>query len=557
MKRVITFRVPCGAKKAPPRRAVSDRSVTWSLLQNLHSETNQSGPPPSPKVQHVQDVFKRSRDLLLVLPEQPILPPFAYHSKVNGDPSYILQPRLSVTKLLTGSWCELREYYKVYAGLPSEPRTKRLKEGSAYHEKLETRDHVVVDTKLAASTIKKLAEVNSEELLRNPKAAEMGREWTERVVVRVLNLAEKSSSREILVHAFLDIESASLATSEEQLPNSVLVNGIVDLVQLKKTQDPAVKVEIEELEEAIQDLQNRTNALSIECSLDAPIWDLSKLLPFSMRALQVRAETHALHVGDVKTRNYDSIPAQELVLEAAELQCMYYSHFLTNLARDSNFAFASGLENARRRGVDPNDHIGLAHAALLLLGNFGALAQDFVRLAKGDPIGFKPYDEIEPSPATTYSLGVFVSEMQFRELLVQLHGEVAEFSAIDISSLFTPWKRPLTFLYFAARSAQAYNVLQPFQPATVGVEYHNSRTGHLIKSKQLPFSRKELDNAMEMSSLFWNGSRRPEQADDVGKCRYCDFKTHCPAINVPQKESIGSLIYDNLLGSEEPRKQDL
>lgn len=553
MARVISFKVPKGAKRPPKEAFASDRSSTWELLQKLHPDANLSMPPASAVAQKALERFERSQDSLLVPPKHLPLP-FAQHSTINGDKSYITQPRLSVTKLLTESWCELREYYKVFAGLPAEPRTKRLKEGSEYHGKIEALTHKTANTELVADQITHLTG-DDQDLVKNPKAADMGREWTERVVVRILSVARRSGAREILVHGFLDFKSASLVSSPDGLHLGVLVNGIADIVQLEDCEREEERLKL--VKDAGEESADTTGDSSLHdiglMVIESPenvlpsVSDLSILIPKAKKEAEMKAKTHSLHVGDVKTRRVDSIPAQASVVDSARIQCMYYAYFLCNLAQDSNFAYASIMENAKRRQVDPHAAIGIAHVNNILLSNFGVLVKDFLRLAKGDKIGFAPFDDSLPESAPMYSLSQLASEVEFREMLTIVSGKVPEFSEVDISALFSPWQRPLTFSYFAARAAQAYNVLEHFQPTTVGVEYHNSRTGQIIESRRYEFDQSDFDTQMERACLFWDGTREPEATDDVGKCRYCNFQSRCPAINVPKQESIGGLIYDNLL----------
>lgn len=636
MTRVLTFKVPQSTRKSPTP-ALSDRSTTWLLIQQLGPGDETKWSPPTPKEEMVLQAFRMPPDSLLDVPQDSLPPPFAYHSAVNGEANYVTQPRLSVSKLLTDSWCELREYYEVYAGLPVFVRTRRMQAGSDYHKKLEDADHKVADTKTVAQLVReallRYSPKEKEMLQQNEFAATLAQNWTEQVVVRLLGVPHTKHAREVFVHGFLDLKTGKLATCEEELLQAVLVNGVADIVKMDEwngedeltvlfphtdawgmaevssdvdlevegtfnsastndtdttdnagttsteiasdsvlntgserlaAQSDTDKIATSELSvsgapgsdslanSTVEDIaasdsidSNPIAALTNKLSnthISVAVLDLVVELPRAKERLDSLSSSHYLHVRDVKTRSWNSTPDQQLVVHAAHIQCMYYAQFLANLARNVDFAYASNLENAKRRSTDPDTPIGPALAVKLLLGSFGALARDMVRLASGEPIGYARFDNAPPSPQP-YSLSMFVSEQEFREMLTHIHGDDQAVAQTNISALFGPWKTPLTLRYFAARAAQAFNIVQSFPPASVCVEYHNLKTRRIFAAKHAPFSQTELNESMWRAGLFWSGQRPPDHTDDRARCKNCDFHSRCSAINKELERLAGAEIY--------------
>lgn len=495
--------------------------------------------------------FKKSSESLLELPEDSLPSPFAYHSTVNGEPNYVSHPRLSVSKLLTDSWCELREFFEVYAGLPRSATTQRMQTGSDYHKHLEQQNHATVDEELLESIIDKqlsgFPEQEQAVLTQNMFGSSLASHWTEQVLVRSLAVAFRQYAREMYVHGFLNFYSGKLATSTQELLLAVLINGIADIVKIdewniQKELTSAFPWELESESQYVEEIADRIGAIQLN---DHSVVDLTQELPKAKKELDNLAKTHFLHVRDVKTRAFNSIPPQGLVVQSARVQCMYYAQFLANLSQSAEFAYSSNLENAKRRGVDVDEPIGAALAVKLLLSNFAVLAVDLKRLARGDPIGFEAYDnhKVEPNTAE-YSLRSFVTESRFREMLAQIYGDSSNVMISDVSELFKPWKQPLTLRYFAARAGQSFNLFQNFKPASVCIEYHNVKSHRIIACKHFPFDMRQLVQSTERACLFWSGQRKPQETLDRSKCKKCDFRTRCPAINKPSGALAGDAIYE-------------
>lgn len=552
MGRTLKFRVPKQVLRRPQALVTSDRAATLPLLFDIRKETNLYEPEtPPPGVFRVLEKFGRPSTSLLHIPRNLQPDPFTYFCTENlADESYVTEPRLLVTKLLTDAWCELQLFYDVYAGLHRKQLTGRLAEGISYHDKLESEEHEVADM---SATVEKLGEVaashTKEDALylgRNELLAAWCKNMAEHAIKRGISLAHTRHSRELMVHGYIDLETGKLIEKTEDLHKGVLVNGIADIVQFEP------KDKATDLPEVASDTTEAPELRSI--TLASPVLDLKREIPEAKRELQRDIDQKMLQIIDVKTRGVKSLPKPVLQLKAAKIQCMYYTRFIHNLAKDVDFAYASYQENAKRRNIDADSDIGEAHAAILLLENFEALALDFIRLAKGETIGFESHDAVMKekyrevdAEKVNYSFSRFIPEEEFKDLLAKVYGDKLASSSVDISALFKPWRYPLTPRYFMARAAQILNTLERYRSATVGVDYHHAKSSTFIGSKVYPYSVKEHNKAMRDAANFWTGKRLPREADLKFKCQNCEFKSRCPAVNKPSKESIGALIYHDLL----------
>lgn len=566
--------MPRVALKPATQPITSDRSSTWAIVKQLGPCEEKSRSPPTPQEEAVLSLLGKLADSLLDVGDKQLPLPFTYHSAVNGEANYVTQPRLLVTKLLTSSWCELRKFYEIYAGLPQKPPTARIQSGTDYHNHLEAQDHAIVpEEKLKRLISEQLGKFSSDEqkiLKQNSKAADLGSHWADQVVARSLVVSRKRYAREIYVHGFLNIHTGKLATTEAELPLAVLVNGQIDVVKIDDSNcKKAYTDALAQRQVAVSTYKEATDEeLFWQGVQDFQFVDLSTELPRAKQRLDNAAEHSYLHVRDVKTRASNFIPQEQLVVNAAKVQCMFYAQFLHNLSKSAEFGYASKLENAKRRGVDVDRPIGVALVTLCLILNWSSMMLDMRKLARGEPLGFDGFDKMESAimdkeapivtteasedatamdEAKPFSLSNFLSEAEFRSMLAEIYGESSPALSEEISDLFGPWKRPLTLRYFAARSGQAFHLFEKFKPGSVCIEYHNVKTHRVIAYKHFPFSDEVMSKSIQETCSFWSGQRKPRATDDRSKCRHCDFLSRCPAINAPLDQLAGEKIY-KLLG---------
>lgn len=481
------------------------------------------------------EAFRRSPDSLLIpRPNAPMLTPYDYFTTNNLDPSYVSQPRLLVLKLLPLSWCELRTYFDVYAGLPRLVRTPRMALGSDYHKTLEDGTHSAVELaaveKAVAAVVSQLPELQQAYVNRgSPMALKLAHQWVEQILVRALVVAYTGEARELHVHGYIDLAQAELVTAADRLLSAVLVNGIADVVRI----EPAV------LEPGIP-------------------WDpyevrhLTRELSGAKVRMDAFARHHTLQVRDVKTRQYNSVPRQALVVAAARDQCMYYLQFLTTLAHSPQYGYACLMESLARREVDGYSPLAEVGAVVLLVTHFGVLVNDYLALACGDDfakLGGTKDRQLQVQSeghhaASAYSLASVMSEADFRSILAAFHGN--RFDKVDVGALFKPWKIALTPAHLSERAAHALHLFEHLEPASVCVEYHNVRTQRIIEVKQFEFEREILAARTREAAEFWRGTRQPVGTTDRERCKSCHYRSRCPSLNEPgeRKSSVGDVIAD-------------
>lgn len=545
--RTIRFKIPREEQLHQIEIPSSDRSTTWEVVKTLLPHEQKSIEPANEHEAHVLKVFGNPNDELLTVPPLKYLPsPFKYHSAVNGDISYVTQPRLSVSKLLTDAWCELRSFYDIYAGLPQLPPLSSMKVGIKYHAKLESEEHPKRDKLSLKGEIKALLAKHPknirDELVRTKDAYGFAQNWVEQTVFRSICAGHTKVARELFVHGFMDFKLGNLVTDADKLKNGVLVNGIADIVKI----DTYNATEFTD-DAALGELSDEDSSGSLSDHIPkfglSEVLDLNVELATAKSTMSQLAKDHFLHTRDVKTRRLNVIPSQALAIKGAKLQCMYYAVFLYNLARSAEFAYESCIENLTRRRIDPDEPISIALATELLVVNFRTIALDCVRLAKGEPIGFSKFDN-HTHPANDYSLSQFLTETQFRSLIEIHYKDELDISGFDLSSLFTNWKVPLTLRYISARTGQAFNIYEAFEPSSVCIEYHNPLKHQLIARMHYPFDMQEIQDSITQSSKFWSGERRPSHTKDPSMCNYCNFKKRCSAINSEIGPEAAKLIHE-------------
>lgn len=552
MAKSFTFRVPRRTPKRSQTLILSDRASTLPLLFDIRKEAPSTQDLPHPNVLRVLEKFKRPQNLLLYIPRNLQPDPFTYYCTGNmSDLTIVTNPRLSVTKLLTGAWCELEMFYRIYAGMPQKETTANMAGGTEYHDKLEDEEHERADMSSAEAQLAEIAEGHSPEdtayLGRNAEVALWAYSVTEHGIKRLMSLAQKGHAREVSVHNFIDMETCKFVEHPEDLHKGVLVRGIADIVQFERKDAPKNV----DLTDQIEPGSEGTRLENIR--LYAPLWDLNMAIPEAKEEVQKNRGEYYLQVRDVKTRNRRTLPVAKLQLKAAKDQCLYYTLFLLSFTKNLGWSYALHEGNARRHTTDIDASIGEAHAAILLLKNFEALAMDFVRLATGQPMGYNAHDAImkekyndTDTESTNYNLSRFILQEVFDELLEKVYGDSLALKSIDTSVLFRPWKYPLTARYFIGRISQINDIFEGYEASTVAVDYHHRDLGTLIGSKVYPYSGKVINDAMRDAVEFWTGRRQPREADVKFKCNNCDFNSRCPAVNKPFKQSIGELIYHDL-----------
>lgn len=509
----------------------------------------------------------RSELLPLSKPPKVKETPFQFHSLHNENQSYISVPRLSVTKLLTDQWCELREYYNIYAGSPAV-KSKQMSMGTNLHAGLEEDQYRFVDFTSFVLFVGKIflekllalredldikAEILAGEsdalttyslyeslLLGNTKESEMANEWLDKIVFRLYTLLLTSEAREVLVHGYLDMQKhtfINIANENSNVAeNLILVSGVVDYLKIFNRTDPRDYSFFDDV---------RSNLEVKYPEVDGTQFiDLTNFLEDLKLLICEHADQFTLKVADIKTRSWNRIPSQASVLRSSKLQVTYYRHLLGLLSGETTDGFNAYqmlIENAKRRGIDVDKPINLKFALLFLRRNYDLLYCDFKKLANGDPIGFDPYDDFMSenynSQDLWYDFSLITDELTNVNELSKIDPDNFDYLKILSPELSKSWKYPLTLRYFAARASQLYQSCAPFLGDNLSIEYHNALTHKCFSKIDFKYDKESLDSSINNAVSFWNGSRNPSVVEDISKCKYCNFSSVCQIPN-PEKSHL-------------------
>lgn len=216
--------------------------------------------------------------------------PFEVYSKTKDDPHSnrvpIAQfPRLSVTKMLTKSWCELREMFKVYSQI-SQPSTSHMIAGNLIHSQLEAMTHKPLQLDLIPTVVVTPADHEANRLLEQ--------------ILKIMDLFIHGEAREIYYNAFIDNDTGM--TSDPRQTN-LLLTGIIDHLTLEDDNGRVVRF----LRDDIEDMDE-----------------------FILLANRVPFDQLTLGVYDVKTRQSETLPGQKSVLEASKDQVRLYCGLISS-----------------------------------------------------------------------------------------------------------------------------------------------------------------------------------------------------------------------------------
>ncbi|SJM88882.1 probable Exonuclease V, mitochondrial [Zygosaccharomyces bailii] len=404
--------------------------------------------------------------------------------------------RLSVTKMLTKSWCELRHAYDVYAEVPIF-EGRAITEGKEEHQKLEDTTHTLAEEQ-------RNFENDFEVEIPHDKFHNIAGAWFE-TLIKMVNLFTDGEAREVLCHGYLNSQSCHLVEGPVTGDEDILISGVIDhLLLSSKNSDKMSRVEPVRLEDSV---------VSKECK------DISLILHQLENAEFDLSNNFEIIVSDVKTRFTSQIPSQATVLRASKLQVMYYRHFLEFLGKTPSLTYEKLLTNAQRRGLDVNRLIDPGKVLSMLAAD-DLIRSDMYRLKNGESIGFEPFDNdyLTDSASAIYDMSDY-------------HNLIVDARIIEkYGDFFEPWQKPVTLKYFASRLAQMYHKIAPLLSDKLMIEYYcNGDNFHnILFEYDIEILRSNCFN----SAQFWLGKReiepiKPNIKNFLTYCKYCDYESVC------------------------------
>ncbi|KAI5951091.1 EXO5 [Candida jiufengensis] len=501
--------------------------------------------PNKLKNQNLEQIFENwklphTQDLPTINPTN--ISPYKFYTTTNSDESIIRSPRLSVTKLLVNTWCQLRDYYQIYAG-SNRLKGVNVKAGHTYHSKLELETHefenIEQDMSLINLNVENLKSqtINKEELAVLEKLSEfnindqLANDWCDKIISRLFNLVVNSEAREVLVHGYVNLNEEKLITSEnfDGFNDSVLISGVIDLLKFINTNDPTNLDFFVEIQNMIDLKFSTKNSTRID--LTSFFKEISEILTnYNKQELNV-------NIMELKSRSWNQLPNYDSVLKSAKYQTYYYKNMFTNLSQDSKFTYYSLLRNAEIRGCNVDEPLNQILVLKLIRLYSDFLYDDFLKLCNGEPIGFELFDNHILKNKEPYNFGLLFqdnsfslndsSTSQFLQDLDEQENSNFNYSEL-LKPLLKPWKTPPTLRYLASRSSQFYTIFQNFiNEEYTYVEYHNSKTEKNFKTIKYKYNPVIFQQQLKQACEFWKGTTKPEFVDNLNKCKYCDFATRC------------------------------
>ncbi|QLL34748.1 hypothetical protein HG536_0H01230 [Torulaspora globosa] len=403
------------------------------------------------------------------------------------------KPRLSVTKLLTKRWCELRESYDIYAKAPIYEHPQVI-EGLETHQKLEDETHRIPEDWHEFME-------HFEVAIPTDEYHELVGSWYESIG-KLVNLFTVGEAREVLCHGFLDPNSCQMVEGPVVSEEEVLVSGVIDhLVLTRRARFHGKPLGL------------------IGCIESRPNLYIADVLNQIEGQKELLKQKYGIVLSDIKTRSIRKIPTQNSVVKSTKLQVMYYRSFLETLGSSPSGTYQRLLLNAQRRKMDidrpiePSKLISMMAATDLIISDMRCLRD-------GENIGFETYD------------GYFSGRDQGDAYdVTHFYDLITDVSVIQkFEEFFTLWSRPPTLRYFAARLAQMYHEVAPLLSDTLLIEYYCQ--GENFHNIVFDYDPELMKSECFNSASFWFGKRdiepiKPTLKNVMTYCKHCDYEEVC------------------------------
>ncbi|MCJ1310283.1 hypothetical protein MMC25_003945 [Agyrium rufum] len=394
---------------------------------------------------------------------------------------------LSVTDLVSPSWCELQYWYTLTKH-GRKRRTPAMRQGSAVHKVLEDQVHqtVRVETRSREDT--------------------WGlRIWN--VIQGVKTLRETGLTRELEVWGILEGE---------------VVNGVIDELSFQcPDEEMEEKASKEALGQGEEGRKKKGKRKSDELDVPADQPSIKNFLTGSQSAVPNGAESAKVipprprpppprvYLIDVKTRTSRSLPSAAAFRPTA-MQLMLYHRLLSSLAAnnvDASVIFA-------RYNLDPSTSFSDSFIAQV-----GALNDTFFDAPSSPPSQKEEEEEeeevehnAENNATSTRQNGYPPSSQDSLTTLL---------SNNSLSLLWNLMTSELGTLLPQASSSLGH---------VLRAEYRDSSDGSVVLgSKTFPMDEKALDTYLHEELRWWRGERGAKgvEVEEAYKCRSCEFAEDC------------------------------
>ncbi|CCH62629.1 hypothetical protein TBLA_0H03480 [Henningerozyma blattae CBS 6284] len=413
-------------------------------------------------------------------------------------------PRLSVTKLLTKRWCELRETYDIYSRLPIFSHNQ-VKVGNIIHSKLENISHPL---EVEVEQFKKEFEL----IVPTDSFHNFANKWID-LISKFAVLYLEGDAREILCHGYLNSKSDNFLKNKtaDNFSEDILVSGIADHLFIRRRKRP----EGDDNHILFPEIQLKSDIFDSFSS------DMDTILNYLDKNINQLISNLEVVITDVKTRNSKTIPAYSSVVKYSKLQVMYYRYLLKLLSSDPKITYHNLLKNVRYRGFDVDKPIDPAMMIPILMSS-DLFMNDCRKLRDGLTV---PNNFFKTDPHSNQGTQNKAYDWSKYENIIadpNIQNRLSEF--------FVKWKQPVTLRYLAMRMSQFYYYTGKLLSNQLYIEYYFK--GVNFQTTPFKYNHQLLEDEIKSSSKFWFGKRSIEPIDPSMKnlrsyCDNCDYKSVC------------------------------
>lgn len=441
--------------------------------------------------------------------------------------------RLSVRKLLWFSYCELERIYALYIGDKFADTIQQVNHGVVLHKNLEREAHpprkiclefngrkVYVNTDkeykhqnqdeiFQSEVVQEKLESTEEELKEESLLGETLEDTTKTVgartyptikgsinpqntqafkllqtIGRLVNLFQKGSCREILIHAYYSPEKESFVN--EDFHSCIAINGMIDELLL----DSSKPEELSSFKQIINCVIHE------EATYDDVIHAISSYSHSQKNSIKLITKEY-------KSRKRAKAPARNFV-RIHFLQVGIYYSILKGGALEANACYRSWVNESAGRRIPTHEPLENEIIALCCMTN-RMFFQECLKMKYGKEMDFADVSYHPPQHPYEFK------NTTNRRFLDELNG----------TWVYTP-----TFAHIIARLGQIQHLLYPFIGDEVEVEYLtlNRETVAKIRCQyDFAFVHKGVKNGMKL----WLGERDPNVTTNISLCIDCDFKDKC------------------------------
>jgi exonuclease V len=422
---------------------------------------------------------------------------------------------LSVTDLVSPSWCEL-QYYYVLTKHGRKRRTPAMKQGTAVHQALEDEVHTTVAVEITK------------------KEDSWGlRIWN--IIQGLRTLRETGMTRELEIWGSLGGELVNGIIDElsYECPDLSLEETSRNLHQSKNA-GPALPEYQASIRDYLVTNVTRYQGMSLADALRDDD-DTLRLSESSQAAGSMKsADDKRIYITDIKTRQSPTLPTGSAITPTL-LQLHLYHHMLENLAQ-GNFRLS---QLAERYGFDVNETFSDSFIAQIsgLNQEVFALSQQSDDLRHGMPSSTQDSMDILLEHNTLATLWEFMMEQlrltfilpsgqQTAQTLAETAGTTIADNDIQDSTL----PPPSSLSHLPVPPAQPTRLSPILTARYIATNYkHRAPGNNVLGSKSVLFNPSFLTAALYASLGFWKGEREPQgvELNDAWKCRVCEFRDEC------------------------------